>query len=92
MGSATGADGVGAGGFEAGAEAEVSTVVELNGWAGRGCSGGGVAMVSLGIICGQLGSGGLCFLALRFGVVWGRVGGIRVVLGGKGGESVSMLV
>ena len=44
------AEGVGAGGSETGVEAEISTIVELKGWAGRGWPGGGAAMVSSGVI------------------------------------------
>ena len=54
-------------------------------------------MLSLGIIrgggrVGWLRGSGFGFLASRFGGVCSRFGGIRVVLGGKGGESVSILV
>ena len=45
-----GAKGVGAGGSEAGVDAEMSTVFELNGWGGRGWPGRGAAMGSSGVI------------------------------------------
>ena len=44
------AEGVGAGGSEAGVELDVSTVVKLRGWPGRGWPRGRVAMVSSGVI------------------------------------------